>query len=61
MTQYKCGHESEIIVADSNVLTIAAYFEWNETVGREGTQEKCWACWCEERKVHSSSEKVNGK
>ncbi len=55
MTQYKCGHESKIIVADGGALTIAAYLEWNETVGREGTQEKCWSCWCEERKVQSSS------
>ena len=48
MTQYKCGHESEIIVADGGALTIAAYLEWRETVGSEGTREKCWACWCEE-------------
>jgi len=53
MTQYKCGHESEIIVADGGVLTIAAYFEWRETVGSEGTREKCWACWGEERTQNS--------
>ena len=49
MTQYKCGHESKIIVADGGALTIAGYLEWSETVGSEGTQEKCWECWCKER------------
>ena len=49
MTQYKCGHKSEIIIADGGVLTIAAYLEWSETVGSEGTKEKCWGCWCKER------------
>jgi len=49
LTQYKCGHKSEIIIADGGVLTIAAYLEWSETVGSEGTKEKCWGCWCKER------------
>jgi len=49
MTQYKCGHESTIIIADGGALSIAAYLEWRETVGSEGTKEKCWACWCKER------------
>lgn len=58
MTQYKCGHESKIIIADGGALTVAAYLEWNETVGREGTQEKCWSCWCEERKPQSARARV---
>ncbi len=62
MTQYKCGHKSEIIVADGGALTITAYLEWRETVGSEGTREKCWACWCEERNQSSeqSSEEAEG-
>ena len=49
MIQFKCGHESKLIVTDGSALTIAAYLEWNETVGREGTREKCWTCWYKER------------
>lgn len=50
MTKYKCGHESNIIVADSNPLTISAWLEWRETVGSEGTKEECWECWSKNRK-----------
>ena len=61
LTKYKCGHESEIIVTDNSALTIAAYLEWNETVGREGTQEKCWTCWCKERNQRSASTQTTPK
>lgn len=50
MTEYKCGHKSGAIIIDENPLSVAALLEWRETVGSEGTREKCWECWCKERK-----------
>ena len=49
MTKYKCGHESDVIILDSNLMSLSAWMEWNETVGLNGTKEKCWECFCEER------------
>ena len=54
MTQYKCGHKSEIIVTDGSALSIAAYLEWSETVGLVGTREKCWDCWYKERRKNDA-------
>jgi hypothetical protein len=51
MTHYKCGHDMEIIIMDSNPLSISAYLEWSKTVGRDGTRELCWDCWCKNRRV----------
>jgi len=45
MTKYKCGHETDIIVLDSNLLSLAAYFEWLESVGEDGTRELCFECF----------------
>lgn len=45
MTKYKCGHSQDLLILDDNLLSIAAYLEWNETVGRDGTREKCFKCW----------------
>jgi hypothetical protein len=56
MTKYKCGHECEIIVMDSNPMSIVANMEWAETVGRDGTKEQCWACWCKERRKEWNEE-----
>jgi len=50
MTKYKCGHESEILIIDSNPLSISAYLEWSKTVGRDGDKTKCWKCWCEDHR-----------
>jgi len=46
MTQYKCGHKTKgMIIMDSNPLSLAAYFEWNKTVGLEGGKKQCFDCW----------------
>jgi hypothetical protein len=45
MTNYKCGHSQELLILDDNPLSMIAYLEWNETVGRDGTKEQCFACW----------------
>jgi len=47
--KYKCGHESNAIILDSNPLSLSAWMEWNETVGADGSKEKCWECFCKER------------
>ena len=49
MTKYKCGHESEIIILGNNPLSISAYLEWSNTVGKDGTRKLCWACWNKNR------------
>ena len=50
MTKYKCEHESNIIIMDTNVLSISAWLTWKDTVGFEGDKSKCWECYCKEIK-----------
>lgn len=45
MTDYKCGHSTEILILDDNPLSIIAYLEWVNSVGREGTKEFCFDWW----------------
>jgi hypothetical protein len=45
MTDYKCGHSTEILILDDNPLSIIAYLEWVNSVGRDGTKEFCFDCW----------------
>lgn len=45
MTEYKCGHTQELLILDDNPLSITAYLDWNESVGRDGTREECFSCW----------------
>ena len=45
---YTCGHEGKPIILDDNELSITAFLEWNESVGREGDKSQCWNCWCKE-------------
>ena len=50
MMKYKsCGHKSEAIILDSNLLSIAAYLEWKDTVGFDGNKSLCWNCWCNQK------------
>ena len=55
MTKYKCGHESDLLVLDSNPLTLSAYLEWSETVGINGDRTQCFDCWLEKKKSESKS------
>ncbi len=50
MTKYECGHETELLILDSNALSISAYLTWVETVGRDGDKSICFDCWCVKRK-----------
>lgn len=46
MNKYKCGHKTDgVIFLDDNLLSMSAYLEWAESVGVNGTKEKCWECW----------------
>lgn len=45
MTDYACGHSHDIIVMDSNPLSICAWMEWRKSVGYEGDKSLCWHCW----------------
>jgi len=55
MTEYKCGHSTELLILDDNPLSIIAYLEWVNSVGKEGTKEFCFDCW--HKKCDSLSEK----
>lgn len=49
MTNYKCGHKTDgVIVIDGNVMSMATYFEWSESVGIFGDRSQCWECYCAE-------------
>ena len=50
MTKYKCGHECEVIIEDSNPLTISAWLDWKDSVGWGGDKSECWSCYCEREK-----------
>lgn len=62
MTKYKCGHKSNAIILDNNALSFSAYLTWKDSVGWNGSKEKCWACWCETAKIQVSevNEKAKG-
>ena len=45
MTQYQCGHSQNLLILDDNPLSMIAYLEWKDTVGRDGTKELCFGCW----------------
>ena len=51
MTKYKCGHKSDAIIIDNNILSITAYLEWKDSVGYDGDKSQCWECWCKEEKT----------
>ena len=44
MTEYKCGHKSEMLILDSNPLSISAFLEWKE---HNEDDKECFDCWCE--------------
>ncbi len=58
MLKHKCGHEQETVVLDCNSLSISAYLEWIGTLGSDGTGDKCWKCWCENKLSKSLLEQV---
>ena len=55
MTKYQCGHETDIILILSEPLSLLAYIEWAQTVGRDGDKTLCWACWCKDNRVTSDA------
>jgi len=48
MTKYKCGHESKLIITDSDPVSMAEYFRWQE---ENKDNELCWECWCKQKGV----------
>jgi len=55
MTKYKCGHVvNRALIIDNNPLSIAAYLEWLNSVGRNGDRTQCWDCFCEMSKSPAS-------
>jgi len=56
MTQYKCGHSQELLILDDNPLSIIAYLEWLNSVGRDGTKTFCFDCWSTTKKKGGKNE-----
>lgn len=46
--KYKCGHERGIVIMDSNILSMTAYFMWKDSTGYDGNKTQCWECYCQE-------------
>jgi hypothetical protein len=46
MTKYQCGHEVDLIIIADSAISLTAYIEWAQTVGRDGDKTQCWGCWC---------------
>jgi len=43
---YKCGHNRDMIVLDSSILSMSGYLEWKDSVGYNGDKSMCWECYC---------------
>jgi len=52
MTKYKCGHEGDTIITNSDPLTMSAYFTWKNSVGFDGDKTECFACYCKRISKH---------
>ena len=48
MTKYKCGHECETIIANTNVDILISWLSWKDSVGFDGDRSKCWDCYCKD-------------
>lgn len=46
--KYKCGHESNGVFLNNEIMGLVAYFEWRETVGVDGDMSQCFGCFCDE-------------
>jgi len=46
MTKYKCGHEVDITIMNSNLVVLSAWLYWKDTFGFEGDKSMCWDCYC---------------
>jgi hypothetical protein len=43
---YGCGHTHKgLIIMDSNLLSIAAYLDWKDSVGLDGDKSQCFDCY----------------
>ena len=50
MSDYKCGHNRETHVINSDPLTVAAYLTWASTCGYDGDKSMCASCWGKEQR-----------
>lgn len=55
MYKYKCGHKSDSIIIDNNVLSLSAFEVWRTSVGVDGDRTECWGCFC--NKLNNKGEK----
>ena len=46
MTNYKCGHKSDTIIAKTSSLMFAHYLVWKDSTGFDGDKTECWECYC---------------
>ena len=46
MTKYKCGHESNAIIANVSADMMAHYYVWKDGSGFDGDKTECFECYC---------------
>ena len=46
MSYYKCGHNRDSIVINSDPLTVSAYLTWKD----ENDYSMCFKCWAKEQR-----------
>lgn len=49
MFEYKCGHNNRATTVGHTNENVRDYLEWVETVGMNGTKEKCFECYCSQK------------
>lgn len=59
MTKYKCGHECKMIFLCKDEATngFPKYLLWKDSVGVNGTKEKCFRCYIKELEKVGCEEK----
>jgi len=55
--KYKCGHSSEGIVMTNTIFGLVHWKDWFDSVGANGTMEKCFVCYNKELETKHLKEK----
>jgi 7-cyano-7-deazaguanine synthase in queuosine biosynthesis len=57
---YKCGHNRQIIILDSNLLSMSSYEIWKDSVGFNGDKSQCWECYCKDEEKIGCGKEMGG-
>ena len=51
ITDYKCGHNSKMLIMSDNILEFIEYEEWRTSTGFDGDKSECVQCYFKRRKI----------